>query len=372
MPQPNNEYDFENAPCGYLSFHSDGTIIRINQTLLRWIDHSREEVVGIKKLGDITVKGTSLYFEMFVFPLLRMQGYINEISISTLSSDNVATSCLLNATAVKDDNGDIQQVNAILFAIPDRKKYEAEILNAKKTAEALLEHKDRILQVQRRIVSILGHDTRAPIASVYQFIKLAADGGLKPEELFPFFELMANQLDATLILINDLLNWSNALLNETKEAEEPFTLSSVTEEVFELLGANARSKGLYLKSEISPSLTIAFNRPIVTFIIRNLVNNAIKFTQAGGVTVQAADAFSITVADTGVGMTPDQLQKFITGNLRSSQGTANEQGSGMGLILINEFLLNLKGSLQAESIPGQGTRITVMLPHLTANHLSPV
>lgn len=368
----NNEYDFENAPCGYVSFHSDGTIIRINQTLLRWINYAKEEVVGIKKLSDITAKGTSLYFEMFIFPLLKMQGYINEISVSILSSYNVATSCLLNATVIKGDDGNIQQVHAILFAIPDRKKYEAEILKAKKTVEALLEHKDRILQVQRRIVSILGHDTRAPIASVYQFIKLAAEGDFSPEELFPYFELMANQLDATLILINDLLNWSNVLLNETKEEEAPFTLGSVTEEVFELLGPNARAKGLYLKSKISPSLTVAFNRPIVTFIIRNLVNNAIKFTQAGGVTVEAVDTLSITVADTGVGMSPDQLQKFITGTLRSSHGTANEQGSGMGLILINEFLLNLKGSLQVESVLGEGTRVTVMLPHLSFNHLPAV
>lgn len=375
MSQLNSEYDFENAPCGYLSFYPNGTITQLNQMLLKWVAYRKEEVIGIKKLEDITSKGTSLYFQMFVFPLLKLQGYVNELSVSIVSSNNIITSCLLNASAIKDDGGNIQQVHAILFAIPDRKKYETEILNAKKTAEAVADHKERILQVQRRIVSILGHDTRAPLASVNQIIKFAANGEMAPEELFPYFELMANQLDATLILINDLLNWSNALLNNTKEVEAPFLLGAVVEEVFELLRGNARSKGLYLTSSIDPAVTMASNRSEVTFIIRNLINNAIKFTKEGGVTVAARvapETITITVSDTGVGMLPDQLQKFTSGDLRSSSGTANEQGSGMGLILINDFLLNLKGSLQAESVLGKGTRVTVKLPRFASNHFPAV
>jgi len=365
MSQLNSKYDFENAPCGFLSFHPDGTITQINQTLLKWINCNKEEVIGQKKLEEITAKGTSLYFQMFVYPLLKMQGYINELSLDIVSSDNVATSCLFNASAIKNEGGSIQQIHAILFAIADRKKYEVEILNAKKTAEAVAEHKERILQVQRRIVSILGHDTRAPLFSVNQIIKLAADGKLGPAEVFPYFELMANQLDATLILLNDLLSWSNTLFNNTKEAEIPFSMQSVTADVFELLHGNAVSKKLLLKNKIDPAVMMAANRSIVMFIIRNLVNNAIKFTKEGGVTVSAtvmSDAVSITVSDTGVGMLPDQLKKYTSGSLSSSPGTENEKGSGMGLILINEFLLQLNGRLQAKSFPGKGTSVTVILP----------
>lgn len=372
MSKLNCEYDFENAPCGYLSFSSDGTITQINQTLLKWIACRKEEVIGLKKLEDITAKGTSLYFQVFVYPLLKIQGYVNELSLTVLSADDRSTSCLFNASAVKNEDGSIRQMHAILFAISDRKKYEAEILNAKKTAEAVAEHKEHILQAQRRLVSILGHDTRAPLFSINKIIKQAIEGKISPEDVFPYFELMANQLDATLILINDLLNWSNALFNNKKEVKAPFFLQSVIEVVFELLQGNAHAKGLFLRDEIDPAIIMTSNRSIVTFVIRNLVNNAIKYTSEGGVTVSAvvdADEIRISVTDTGVGMQPDQLKKFTSGHLTSSPGTQNEKGSGMGLVLINEFLLQLKGSLQAESIPGKETRVTVILPYPSSKPL---
>ena len=365
MSQLTSEYDFENAPCGYLSFYTDGTITGINQTLAGWLHCTKAEVVGVKKLDSITAKGTGLYFQMFVYPLLKMQGYVNEISINVLSATNESISCLFNASAVRNEDDGIQQIHAILFRISDRKKYEEEVLKAKKTAEAVAERKEQILELQRRIVSILGHDTRAPLHSVNRIIKLAAEGKMAPDELFPYFELMANQLDATLILINDLLNWSNVLFNNKTEKPASFSLAGVTEEVFELLQGNAMAKGLYLKNDVDPALTLVVHRSIVTFILRNLVNNAIKFTQEGGVTVGATwvdNALQLTVSDTGVGMQPDQVEKFIMGNLGSTVGTQNEKGSGMGMVLINEFVLQLKGSLQAESVTGSGTAITLSLP----------
>jgi len=366
----NSEYDFENAPCGYLACHPDGTITQINQTLLRWTNYRKEEVIGKKKIDALTNKGTNLYFQMFVYPLLKMQGYVNELSVSIVSSDNSITNCLLNASAIKNEDGSIAQIHAILFAISDRKKYEAEILKAKTTAESIVEHKEQILQAQRRIMSILGHDTRAPLFSINRIIKFAKDGTISPEEIYPYFELMANQLDATLILIDNLLNWANAHLTTKKDKEAPFTLQSVTNDVLELLKGNAVSKNLYLKSCIQEGTTLSTNRSMISFIIRNLVNNAIKYTSEGGVMVSSTVSggmLNITVSDTGVGMQPERLKKFVKGELSSEPGTDNESGSGMGLMLINEFLLQLKGNLQAESTPGNGTSVTVSVPYSDAS-----
>jgi sigma-B regulation protein RsbU (phosphoserine phosphatase) len=372
MSQLNSEYDFEHAPCGYLSFYPDGTIIQINQTLLNWIHYKKEEVVGIKKLDAITSKGTSLYFQVFVYPLLKMQGYINELSVNIVASDNTTTSCLFNASAIKSEDGSLRQIHAILFSIAERKSYEAEILQAKQLAEAVADHKEHILQAQRRILFILGHDTRAPLYSINMMIKLAAEGKIGQQEIIPFFERMANQLDVTLILLADLLSWSDALLNNKKKIETLFPLQDVVREVFDLLEGNANAKGIYLKSEVDSSLTMNSNRQIITFIIRNLVNNSIKYTSKGGVTVTikesaAADTLIITVKDTGEGMPPEKLKKYVAGQLSSTAGTNNEQGSGMGMALIKEFLLQLNGSIQAESHPGIGTSTIITLPGLPSN-----
>jgi|GEM_PF-6061437 len=362
---PKTEYDFENAPCGYLSFDPAGTITRINKMALKWTKLRKEDILLKKKLEDITDKGTGLYFQMMLYPLLRMQGYINELSVNIISADGEATSCLFNASAVGNADGSIRQVHAILFNISDRKKYETEILKAREMADSVVLHKEQILQAQRRIMSILGHDTRAPLFSINRIIKYAADGKLSAEEIFPYFELISNQLDATLILIEDLLKWSNAHFENKPSGEAPYSLQSVVDDVFSLLNNNALAKGLFLKSRIDASITMLFNSSIITFILRNLVNNAVKYTSKGGITVSATAAagmISIEVSDTGVGMTPDQLEKYTTGGLSSVPGTENEKGSGMGVMLINEFILQLNGTLLAESVLGEGTRVTVMIP----------
>ena len=365
MPDSISNYDFEHAPCGYLVFKPDGTIIQVNQTLLQWINYSSDEVVNVKKLQDITPRGTTLYFQMFVFPSLKVQGYINELSLDIIGSDKSVTSCLFNASAVKNEDGSLKHLHAILFRIAERKKYEVELLLEKKTAENIVTHKESILQAQRRIMSILGHDTRAPIFSINRIIKLAMEGQMSQEEVFSYFGLMANQLDATLILIENLLNWSNAHFDTDKKSQQPASLRSISKDVYQLLQANAASKGLFLITQIDPCITVNSHQAIISFIIRNLVNNAIKFTSEGGVTVSAEcgeDNILITVSDTGIGMTPDQLKKYSGGELSSSTGTQNEAGSGMGLMLINEFLIQLNGKLEAESIPGNGSSITVKLP----------
>ncbi|MET0636673.1 MAG: PAS domain-containing sensor histidine kinase [Chitinophagaceae bacterium] len=361
----NSEYDFENAPCGYLVLCANGTILHLNQTMLRWLGYSREEIVNKKNLSDITPRGTSLYFQMFVYPSLKMQGYINEVSLDIIGFDNSTTSCLFNATAVRNEDGSIKHLNAILFGISDRKKYEEEILQEKKLAETMATSRELILQAQRRIMAILGHDTRAPLFSINRIIKLAIDGTIPPEDVFPHFELMANQLDATLILIDNLLNWANAHYDSDAGQQKPIPLRTVSNDVYQLLRSNAVSKKLFLNTQIDPSISVRSNQSIISFIVRNLVNNAIKFTSEGGVTVSAehrGDLVNITISDTGMGMDADQVKKYTGGKLDSTAGTANEMGSGMGLMLIKEFLIQLKGELQVESEPGQGSSITVVLP----------
>jgi len=116
-------------------FYPDGTIVQVNQTLLKWLNYQKEDVIFIKKFHDIMNGGGRLYFQMYVFPLLNMQESVNEISIDLLSSDKIKISCLFNASVSRRENGTILLIRASLFNITDRKKYEVEILKAKTQAE---------------------------------------------------------------------------------------------------------------------------------------------------------------------------------------------------------------------------------------------
>lgn len=128
------EFLYHNSTCGYLSFYEDGTIIKINQTLLSWLQHSNEEIVFNKKFSDILSKGGKFYYQVVVLPLLNMQGFVTEISFDIKTEDSVFP-CLFNASTIKDDDGKIIAINAIILNITDRKKYEMLLLAEKQQAE---------------------------------------------------------------------------------------------------------------------------------------------------------------------------------------------------------------------------------------------
>lgn len=126
---------YENAPCGYVSFMENGKIIKVNQTLLGWLGFRSEEVVNKLYFKDIISKGGQIYYEMFYFPLLLIQNLVNEISFDYVRKDRSKFPALVNSSVTKDEHGKLLVVNVTIFNITDRKKYESELLDAKKAAE---------------------------------------------------------------------------------------------------------------------------------------------------------------------------------------------------------------------------------------------
>lgn len=127
---------YQDAPCGYFSFLPDGTIIKINNTLLNWIGLKREDIEHQLAFGDLISQGGRIYYELFYLPSIRLQGYVNEVSFDVKNSDGSTFPALFNAKGVKDKEGHLIAVNATVYNITDRKKYETELLNAKQLAEA--------------------------------------------------------------------------------------------------------------------------------------------------------------------------------------------------------------------------------------------
>ena len=126
---------YMNAPCGYLSFHPDGTIIKINRTLCNWLQYTEFDILYKKSFTDLLSKGGAIYYEMFYMPLLKMQGFANEINFDIKRADHSSFPALVNAVVVKDKHENMRAINVTIFDITDRKKYESELLNAKKEAD---------------------------------------------------------------------------------------------------------------------------------------------------------------------------------------------------------------------------------------------
>lgn len=127
---------YQNAPCGYFSFLPNGTIIKINKTLLTWLGFKEEEILHVKKITDLLSKGGAIYYEMFHLPLLKLQGQVNELNYNIHRNNGSSFPALVNSSTLKNEANEITAINATIYNITDRKKYEIELLEAKKTAEA--------------------------------------------------------------------------------------------------------------------------------------------------------------------------------------------------------------------------------------------
>jgi phosphoserine phosphatase RsbU/P len=126
---------YEHAPCGYLSYAPDGTIVKVNETLLEWTGFERDELVGRRRFSDLLTVGGRIYHETHLAPLLAMQGEVREIAVDIAAPDGRRLPVLLNAVAKRDEHGEVLVVRATVFDARDRREYERELLRARHEAE---------------------------------------------------------------------------------------------------------------------------------------------------------------------------------------------------------------------------------------------
>jgi len=127
---------YEHAPAGYLSTLPGGLVVKVNETLLAWTGHSRDDLVGRKRLHDLLAPGARIYYETHYAPLLQMQGSVREIAVELIRADGSRVPVLLNSTLVRDEAGVPRVVRTTVFNASDRRRYERELLRARADAES--------------------------------------------------------------------------------------------------------------------------------------------------------------------------------------------------------------------------------------------
>lgn len=125
---------YEDAPCGYIFTYPDGLLLKVNRTFLKWFNLTEEEVLGHKKFQELLSVGSRIYYDTNYAPLLRMQGYLNEITLD-LKLEKGTMPVLISSAEMKNDKGEVVLIKSTLFDISDRRKYERELLAAKHEAE---------------------------------------------------------------------------------------------------------------------------------------------------------------------------------------------------------------------------------------------
>jgi len=238
-------------------------------------------------------------------------------------------------------------------------------------AQLIVSEKDlkKLNQVKDKFFSIISHDLRSPLHSLTGFLDVMKNhaDSFTPEETKNFAENMDDAIARILELLENLLNWSLSQTGDLEYKPEMLSISDIFEKNLELYQTNAQKKGIQLQSKENSSdydMKVWADRNMLNFIIRNLISNAIKFTEAGGEIIldcekeEVFDEVVISVKDTGVGMTQEVLEKiFLKEEHISEPGTDLEKGTGFGLTLCKDFVEKNAGSIGIESELGKGSTI---------------
>ncbi|MFY0674456.1 MAG: hypothetical protein JXQ87_13730 [Bacteroidia bacterium] len=224
-------------------------------------------------------------------------------------------------------------------------------------------------KINRKLFSVLAHDLRAPVSSLSGLLDLLEKGYLDDEERQEVTKKLGTQLLNTEQLLGSIVTWSKSQLNKGVLNIEKVSLSSIIEKEVTLLAQNASNKSINVSIVNNCLDQIQTDKDMMGVIIRNLLNNAIKFTlKNGSVEVGCKPKengwFKVWVKDNGIGMTQSRVDQLFSSDTNSGIGTNKEQGFGLGLMLCYDFSKMLGANIEVESEEGLGSTFTVCFPAL--------
>ena len=227
-------------------------------------------------------------------------------------------------------------------------------------------------RIKDRFFSIISHDLRAPIASLSGISILIKEGLEQNNE--SLLNKVSDYIDQSVVsltgLLENLLNWALSQEGKFPYKEDNIDLKDTISEVLKTFASVTLSKNQLVHLKLKPGLVIRADRNSIMTIIRNLLSNALKFTGNGGhitITTQKTQEKSaeIIISDNGIGIPEEKMKDlFKLKEDKSSRGTDNEKGIGLGLSLVQEFVALNKGTIRVESKVGEGTNFILCFPFI--------
>ena len=246
-------------------------------------------------------------------------------------------------------------------------------ITVRKEAEFALEQKGKQIKeinlTKDKLFSIIAHDLRSPFNIILgfskQLLKKYKSDNFKQTELF--IKAIESSAESTLILLDNLLNWQKSQTGQLHFNPELIKFQFIIEEIESLLNSIAAVKNISLNYFYSEAIVIYADKNMILTIFRNLITNAIKFTNDGGeidiFAIGRQNHIEITVSDNGIGMNDDIQSKIFSLDHQITQsGTSGEAGTGLGLILCKDFVEKHGGAIWVESEVGKGCDVKFTLP----------
>ena len=378
----------EHANSIILRGRSDGSITFLNEFGQRFFGYSAEEMTGRHVVGTIV-------------PHTGSDGHDLQRLIAQITDDpeafgqNVNENMRRDGTRVwiswtnrivRDAQGEVVEILSVGTDVTERRRAEEAIrkLNAdlerrviERTAELALA-KDRAEtadRVKSAFLATMSHELRTPLNSIIGFTGIILDGlagPLNPEQERQL-AMVQNSARHLLALINDVLDISKIEAAQLKVTSMPMSVPAAVANVVGIVRPLAEKKGLTLQVEVAPEIgSIRSDPRRVEQVLLNLLNNAIKFTEQGGVTLSVAredrpglagGAIRFAVRDTGIGLKPESLATLFQPFKQVDSGLSRSQeGTGLGLAICRRLAELMGGTVTVESEWGKGSVFTFTLP----------
>ena len=255
---------------------------------------------------------------------------------------------------------EIQEKNDVLSRLNEEITIQHNaIKKQKKELEELNNIKDKLF-------SIISHEFRSPLNSLKGTLALLKVGALSDEELNVISKELTDKINSTSIFLDNLLNWAKSQMQGINPKPAKLDLYEIAEENIKLLKSMGDKKKVRIINEI-PEPTMAYIDPnMLNLILRNLISNAIKFSMRGGtITLKShtTDGMNtISVSDSGIGMTEENIKMLFQVQTFTTRGTANERGTGLGLYISKNFIESNGGKIWVESEEGNGSVFNFTVP----------
>lgn len=260
------------------------------------------------------------------------------------------------------ENGDIIWTG-VLYDISKRKQTELDIAAKNRELEQLNAEKDKFF-------SIIAHDLKSPFNSIIGFCDLLIGAINKKnfDKSQHYAAIIAQSSNKAMDLLNNLMEWAQARTGRVKFKPEHIEISDYITEITELYFDIAGQKSITISNHLPWEFSIFADKAMISTVFRNLISNALKFTMPGGKVLISAikdnDEIIFSVQDTGIGISGNRVEKiFNIDRAKTTLGTNNEEGTGLGLILCKEFVEIHGGKIRVESEDGLGSTFYFTLPY---------
>jgi len=343
---------FEAITRGVLVLDGNGKIVDFNTAIFNFFENQNQITIGASAL-----KIFNPYPE-----LLKLLNNSDKQKIEIRNDLNSSEKITAIELIPLKDTGSEQNGTIILFEnITDQVKTKELLIFQKSELQTLNDLKDKYF-------SIISHDLKGPIFGVKELIHLTQTGLVSRDEFFELLPEISKNMENVAQLLENLLAWTSSQLRGEQVIVETFDIGKVLTKQKQLLDRIASEKNISIEIDSSSNeLEVVGDKNMVDLILRNLIHNALKFSKPSSKVIlsaeKEADSIKICIKDFGKGISSEDLKKINEGISFTTKGGNNENGTGLGLVLVREYIKKNSGRLHVESILGEGSKFCIYLPN---------